>query len=293
MKNKILDLMSKILNKNKNYLKKFFSKVWEIMFKPEILFLPGHLAFSVILSVVPILSIVTAIAASFGLTVQDISDFLSRIFSSIQFEVIIPNILEQPVTLKYISVICIMFYIASNGANSIIIASDQIYGIQQSNYLKRRLKAIFITMLLCILYIFVLIVPLLGNKIISSFDYFDLKNVINPILTIIRGPITWLIIYFFVKSIYVISPDREVHDKGFNIGALFTTVFWLVATYFYSGWINNFTMYDKYYGSLSGLAILMLWIYWLCYIFVIGLCLNVKVENGELEKTGIIKSNKS
>ena len=293
MKNKILDLMSKILNKNKNYLKKFFSKVWEIMFKPEILFLPGHLAFSVILSVVPILSIVTAIAASFGLTVQDISDFLSRIFSSIQFEVIIPNILEQPVTLKYISVICIMFYIASNGANSIIIASDQIYGIQQSNYLKRRLKAIFITMLLCILYIFVLIVPLLGNKIISSFDYFDLKNVINPILTIIRGPITWLIIYFFVKSIYVISPDREVHYKGFNIGALFTTVFWLVATYFYSGWINNFTMYDKYYGSLSGLAILMLWIYWLCYIFVIGLCLNVKVENGELEKTGIIKSNKS
>lgn len=293
MKNKILDLLSKILNKNKNYLKKFFSKVWEIMFKPEILFLPGHLAFSVILSVVPILSIVTAIAASFGLTVQDISDFLSRIFSSIQFEVIIPNILEQPVTLKYISVICIMFYIASNGANSIIIASDQIYGIQQSNYLKRRLKAIFITMLLCILYIFVLIVPLLGNKIISSFDYFDLKNVINPILTIIRGPITWLIIYFFVKSIYVISPDREVHDKGFNIGALFTTVFWLVATYFYSGWINNFTMYDKYYGSLSGLAILMLWIYWLCYIFVIGLCLNVKVENGELEKTGIIKSNKS
>lgn len=293
MKNKILDLLSKIFKKNRNYLKMFFSKVWEIMFKPEILFLPGHLAFSVILSVVPILSIVTAIAASFGLTVQDITDFLSRIFSTIQFEVIIPNILEQPITLKYISVICIMFYIASNGANSIIIASDQIYGIQQSNYLKRRLKAIFITMLLCILYIFVLIVPLLGNKIISSFDYFDLKNVINPILTIIRGPITWLIIYFFVKSIYVISPDREVHDKGLNIGALFTTVFWLVATYFYSGWINNFTTYDKYYGSLSGLAILMLWIYWLCYIFVIGLCLNVKVENGELEKTGIIKSNKS
>ena len=76
------------------------------------------------------------------------------------------------------------------------------------------MKAIVMTMLLCILYIFVLIVPLLGNKIISSFDYFNLKNIIDPILSIIRGPITWFIIYFFVKSIYVIAPDKDVDTKG-------------------------------------------------------------------------------
>ena len=292
MINKILDLLAKIFNKNRKYFKDFFSKVWEIMFKPEMCFLPGHLAFSVILSVVPILSIVTAIAGSLGLTVEDLSSFLNRIFSSINFEVIVPNIMGQEISLKYISVICILFFIAANGASSIIVASDQIYGIKQTDYFRRRMKAIVMTMLLCILYIFVLLVPLLGNKIISSFDYFNLKNIIDPILTIIRGPITWFIIYFFVKSIYVIAPDKVVYTKGMNLGAIFTTVFWLIATYLYSGWINNFTAYDKYYGSLSGLAILMLWIYWLCYIFVIGLCLNVKVENHEMEKTGIIKEVK-
>ena len=234
----------------------------------------------------------TAIASSFGLTVEDLSSFLNRIFSSINFEVIVPNIMGQEISLKYISVICILFFIAANGASSIIVASDQIYGIKQTDYFRRRMKAIVMTMLLCILYIFVLLVPLLGNKIISSFDYFNFKNIIDPILTIIRGPITWFIIYFFVKSIYVIAPDKEVDTRGMNLGAIFTTVFWLIATYLYSGWINNFTAYDKYYGSLSGLAILMLWIYWLCYIFVIGLCLNVKVENHEMEKTGIIKEVK-
>ena len=53
---------------------------------------------------------------------------------------------------------------------------------------------------------------------------------------------------------------------------------------------TNPSYYATYYGSLSNIAILMLWLYWLCYIFVIGLCLNVKVENEEMEKTGIVKT---
>ena len=292
MKNKIINILSKVLRKNKRYLKSFFNKVWEIIGRPYMYFLPGQLAFSVILSFVPLISIISAIGSSFGVDTQLISDFLGKIFSSIKFDLIIPSIFGQEVTIKYISVIIIMFYIAANGANSVIIASNEIYNIKQNNYFRRRMKAIIMTLMLCILYIFVLLVPLLGQKIISSFNYFNLKQVIVPIITIIRGPITWLIIYFFVKSIYVIAPDKEVPHRGINLGALFTTIFWLLATYIYSGWINNFTKYDVYYGSLSNIAVLMLWLYWLSYIFVIGLCLNVKVESETLEKNGIINKEK-
>ena len=290
MKNSIISILSKLLNKNKKYLKEFFKKVWEIIRRPEMNFLPGQLAFSVLLSFVPIISIISAIGTSFGLDIELVSNFLGKIFTSVKFDLIIPSIFGQEVTIRYISVIAIMFYIAANGANSVIIASNLIYNIKQNNYFRRRMKAIIMTMLLCLLYIFVLIVPLLGQKIISSFDYFDLKYIIKPIITIIRGPITWIIIYFFVKSIYVIAPDKEVNHKGINLGALFTTIFWLIATYLYSGWINNFTKYDAYYGSLSSIATLILWLYWLSYIFVIGLSLNVKIEKENLEKTGIIKT---
>lgn len=292
MINKILDLLSKMFNKNRKYFKDFFSKVFEIIMKPEMMVLPGQLAFSFILSVVPIVSIISAIGTMFGVNVDTVSELLGRIFTSIQFDVIVPSIFEQQFNLKYLIVIIVLFYTASNGANSIIVASNQIYGIKKDNYFRRRFKAMVMTLLLCVLYIFILLVPLLGNKIISSFDYFNFKSIIDPILTIIRGPITWFIIYYFVKSIYVIAPDKEVMRSGINLGAVFTTLFWVLATYLYSGWINNFNAYDKYYGSLSNIAILMLWIYWLCYIFVIGLSLNVKVENNELEKTGIVKEVK-
>lgn len=290
MKNKIVDILSKIFKKNKKYIKDFFSKVWEILYKPETMILPGQLAFFVILSLVPLISILTWIGSMLGVSVESVAELLGQIFTSVNFDWIGPILITSKFNLKDVVILGGMFYIAAGGANSIIIASNQIYGIKQGNYIKRRFKAMWMTLLLCILYIFVLIVPLLGNKIISSFNYFDLKSIIDPVLTIVRGPITWFIIYFFVKSIYVLAPDKDVNHKGFNLGAMFTTIFWVILTYIYSWWINNFASYSTYYGGLSNIAILMLWLYWLCFIFVIGLCLNVKVENEELEKTGIIKN---
>lgn len=292
MINKIVEVLSRIFNKNTKYIKNFFSKVWDIIKKPYMMILPGQLAFFIILSAVPILSIITWIGSVLGVSVQTVTDILGKVFTSIKFDLIIPSVIGKELSLSFILVMLFMFYIASNGTHSIIIASDEIYGIKQRGYIKRRGKAILMTLLLCTLYIFVLLVPLLGNKIISSFNYFNIKEILDPILAIIRGPITWLIMYYFLKSIYVIAPDKEIDKKGINLGALFTTIFWLIGTYLYSYWINNFSSYDQFYGSLSTIAILMLWIYWLCYIFVIGLSLNVKVENEELEKTGVIKVKK-
>lgn len=292
MINKIVEVLSRIFNKNTKYIKNFFGKVWDIIKKPYMMILPGQLAFFIILSAVPILSIITWIGSVLGVSVQTVTEILGKVFTSIKFDLIIPSVIGKELSLSFILVMLFMFYIASNGTHSIIIASDEIYGIKQRGYIKRRGKAILMTLLLCTLYIFVLLVPLLGNKIISSFNYFNIKEILDPILAIIRGPITWLIMYYFLKSIYVIAPDKEIDKKGINLGALFTTIFWLIGTYLYSYWINNFSSYDQFYGSLSTIAILMLWIYWLCYIFVIGLSLNVKVENEELEKTGVIKVKK-
>ena len=288
MINKIIDILSKIFKKNKKYIRDFFSKVWDVIFKPETLILPGQLAFFVILSVVPIISIITWIGSLLGISVETVADLLGQIFTSVKFDMFMPSIQVSGAGINDIVVLIVMFYIAANGTNSIVVASNQIYGIKQSNYFKRRFKALWMTLLLCVLYVFILIVPLLGNKIMSSFDFFGIKTIIEPLLAIVRGPLTWIIIFLFVKSIYVMAPDKDVNHKV-NLGAVFTTIFWVILTYIYSLWINNFASFNTYYGGLSNIAILMLWIYWLCYIFVIGLCLNVKVENEVLEKTGIVK----
>ena len=65
-------------------------------------------------------------------------------------------------------------------------------------------------------------------------------------------------------------------SKHTTKGAIFTTISWIVVIQIYSFWVNHFSNYDLFYGSLSNIAILMLMIYLISYILVIGIAINVK-----------------
>ena len=75
-----------------------------------------------------------------------------------------------------------MFYVASKGPASIIVAANEIYGTPQSAWIKRRLKAIIMTIILVILYLFIILVPVLGEKIIDAIDYFHIKSIFKEII---------------------------------------------------------------------------------------------------------------
>ena len=219
---------------------------------------------------------------------HNLSSLINNVFPNMDINLTTATFDTSTMSISLILIFIVMFYIASNGANSLIITSNEIYGIKQSNILKRRLKAILMTILFVILFIFILIVPLLGTKILEAVDYFNLENYIMPLIPFVKGPLTWVIIFSVIRLIYSIAPDRLMPNARVYSGALFTTIGWIVATSIFSKFINYNTTYSIYYGSLSGIATLMLWVYILSFIFVIGMSLNYRAEKEKLEKTGTI-----
>ena len=83
----------------------------------------------------------------------------------------------------------------------------------------------------------------------------------------------------------MIAPDRKIPGNYVNLGALFTSVGWILSTGIYLFYVRNFAKYSLYYSGLTNIAILMIWIYILATIFVIGMGLNLKREHEELERT--------
>ena len=276
------------LKERLNRIKKFILNVWEIMWRPEMAVLPGQLAFFVILSLVPIITLIGYGASFFDISVGTIIKVIEANFGADITQLILPIIGGKSIDLNLLLMLGLMFYVASNGADSIIVASNQIYNIKQSSWIKRRIKALFLTIMIVILVLFVLLVPAFGSKIIDTVDYFNMKSTLANILEIMQGPISWLIMFVFIKIIYTISPDRAQPSSRVNLGAIFTTAGWIIATAIYSNYIKNFAEYKLFYAGLSNIAILMLWIYFLSFIFVIGMSLNSKFELEELEITGTI-----
>lgn len=276
------------MKKIKRRIKLFFKNFRAALSKPEMMVLPGQLAFFFVLSVVPTITLIGYTAGILNISTDSIFNFMSKAFNKSIASYLIVNP-TKAMGIKSILTIVIGYYFASNGASSIIVTSNTIYGIENTSFLKRRLKAFLMTFIIVLLFIFMVIVPVFGNKITEMIAFVNMNQKVTDrvlyVFNFIKGPITWFIMFFFIKILYTMAPDKKVESRYVNKGAIFTTFGWVVATYIYSYYISHFAQYDVFYGNLSNIIVLMLWFLLLAYILTLGIAMNHRVEKEELEKT--------
>ena len=275
--------------KLKDELNDFWDNFKKALFKPEMAILPGQLAYFFVLAIVPTITLITYEAALLNLSTDVIYDFIRSAFGTDIASMLLATSRSSEKGIGFFLVVIIGYFLASNGPASIIVTSNTIYGEKQEGFFKRRIKAFIMTFILVLLFIFMLIVPLFGTKIIELFNHVSLNsnvsNNVSMVISFLQGPITWLIMYIFIKVIYTIAPNKKVRSKNVGYGALFTSVSWIIITYIYSYYINNIANYTTFYGGLANIVILMFWFYLLAYAFTIGIALNYRKEEKEMEKT--------
>lgn len=273
--------------------KNFFKKVFNVIKRPEMAVLPGQLAFFFVLSVVPIVTLITYGTSFLHLSMDFIGNFIDKAFGEDIVDLIVPMVSVSNIDFRFFLTLFVGFVIASNGATSIIVTSNSIYGIPNTSFIRRKTKAVIMTFIIVLLFIFILIVPVFGKHIIEAITFVNMNETITHTITfafnLLKGPITWFIIFCFIKILYTMAPDRKLESIYVNYGAAFTTIMWVIITALYSYYINNFANYAVFYGGLANIVMLMLWVYFLAFIFVIGMALNYKEEVIKLEKTGAIK----
>ena len=276
----------------KNKFSKYWTEFLEIIRKKEMGILPAHLAYYFIISIIPAFTIIFFVATSFNIPTNAISNFLSETFSKSVSDMLMSNITFTSVGLNNLVFFIISFYITSNGAKSIITASNIVFNIKDSNVLRKTIKSFVITVFLVILITFILVVPLFGAHILKLLEIIGIAgkvmNLINLLYPILKWPLTLFIMFIFIKLIYTMAPDEKIKSSYVNKGAIFTTISWTIITAIYSFYINNIANYSRIYGALSNIVILMLWFWFISYAFVVGLVLNYKNSEEENEKTNTI-----
>lgn len=282
--------IKKIKDKSFESFKKYISKIYEIIMEPEMGILPGQVAFSMLLSIVPIITLLGYAASLFGINMEYIIDTLDGVIPS-GASFFVPYLKGRSIDLGLTLVFIWMFYLASNGCNSVILISNQIYGINQSNWIKRRIKAIFMTISIVLIILFLLIIQVFGAKLLNVLSFVSFYDKLKIIFRYLRTPIIWVVLFVFLKAFYEFSPDRVRKRTHIYTGTIFTTIGWFVVTAVYTALAKNITRYNLFYGALTNVAFLMIWLYFIAFVFVIGLSLNYgsEKEKNTLDKTGAIK----
>jgi len=249
--------------------------------RPYMRILPGQLAFFFLMSLIPIIALVGTIASTFSISVETLALTLEETFPGDISNTILTLISGEGLNFNMIVFLASAFLLASNGAQSMIITSNIVYNFKGGNMIKRRIKAILMTFVVVGLIFFLLIVPVFGSFILNMLREYSpdarLVDYLYNLYSVFKYPLSLLIIYVNIKLLYTISPDENIPGKTTTKGAIFTTLTWLIATEIYSVYVARFSTYDIFYGSISNIIVLLLWIYILSYIFVLGMAFNAGV----------------
>lgn len=268
-------------------IKKMGHSFWDIIIKPEMGVLPGQIAFFLVLSIIPLVTLVGYICGLFSMSIDTISglvvDFLPKEITNL----LLPYILKKTSVSNTIIFMVIGFFVASNGCYSIINACNTLYGIRGNGYINNRIKALFLTIILVSLFFTTVAFLAFGDVILNAIMHWGfiepLSEQVYYILVLLKWPFALVVIFAFIKLIYKMAPDQYISGKLVNKGSLFVTFSWLLVTALYSFYINNLAHYDIFYGTLANIVILMMWIYILSYLLVVGIAINVNQYN--LEKS--------
>lgn len=119
--------------------------------------------------------------------------------------------------------------------------------------------------------------------------HFDLGIAGRLLIQIARWGLLVGVMILALGVLYRVAPDRQ--DPRFrwaSVGAIVATVLWVAGSVAFSFYVSNFGSYNKTYGALAGVVVLLLWLYLTCYAILLGAEINsaAELQTGEDTTTG-------
>ena len=179
-------------------------------------------------------------------------------------------------------------WMASKGVLSLQRGLNRIYFAKETrNGLWLRMRCLCFTMAGILAMVLLLGMHLISQDLIESLlkDGRFLGIVLDR-LTRLKYVLTVLVLTGFFSVMYTAFPNRAVRFSSSLPGAFSTAVLWVVFSQLFTFYVDHFGNYSLYYGSLSVIALAMLWLYVCIYLFFCGGILNRMLEQ-QMARSGI------
>lgn len=261
-------------------IKIYIKQLMEKFSEHNVTLLAAGQAYYYLLSVFPLLIVAFAIIPYLNLDPNEIMNTVEKSLPSGMAEVFEDNIVSLIETpqggLLTIGVIGALWS-ASNGVNAFIKSVNSAYDVEETrSFITVRLMALGLTVGLIIALGIAILLPVFGNIIVK---YLDMILVLGSSKTILLQLLRWTISIIVLTGIllmfYRFAPNTELPFKSTLPGALVASVAWLLISFGFSFYIDNFGNYSATYGSLGGIIILMMWFFLTGLILMVGALINV------------------
>ncbi|MBK8967524.1 MAG: YihY/virulence factor BrkB family protein [Saprospiraceae bacterium] len=171
-------------------------------------------------------------------------------------------------------------WFASNGMLSMMdgFEKDHHVTFRKRSAMEKRLIAIQLTFLIGLVLVGAVIFVILGNTILSFvFDYVKVDLLTKIAVFFFRWIVVVLLFYAGFSTIYRYGAATRRRIPFFNPGSMLATFLSILISWGFSFYVDNFGSYNKLYGSIGTLIVLMVWMQLNCMILLIGFEVNAGI----------------
>lgn len=175
----------------------------------------------------------------------------------------------------------LVVFTSSNAMMGIIRTFDRsVIEKRKTNFLKKRLRAIRLIITLVSLVLGTVLISVGQGYLFSKIMHWaSIKN--GSVIKLIQTS-RWLVsLFLFVIAIgyiYKHAPTSVTKSKLITPGAIIASVLMIVITGLFSYWAKNISTYNKFYGSIGSLIILMVLIFLNSMMLLVGYELNISID---------------
>jgi len=184
---------------------------------------------------------------------------------------------DRALGIGLIVAVLLALWSASGGVGNLMKAVNIAYDEQEKRgFVKQRATALLLTFGAVL---FLLLTLGLVAVVPAVLDQLSLGTVGRVIAQVVRWAALVVAVVVALAVVYRVAPDRDApRFRWVNLGAIIATVLWVLGSVGFSFYVGNFGNYNKTYGAVAGVAVLMLWLYLTCYIVLLGAEINAESE---------------
>jgi membrane protein len=260
------------------------ANVWQRLGDHNTSVLAAAVAFYSFLSIFPAIA---ALVSLYGLVANpnDLGNEIDTLRAVVPAEMLSPlsdwlaNLISKPRTsfgLGLIISITLSIWSARYATATLMTALDVAYGIaEQRSFLLYNAVALLLTLALIVLVGFAMALVAILPPLIG---FLPLPSGWQSAILWIRWPILLLMLVAAVVLLYRFAPNRSDARWEFaSAGALLAVLGLVAGSYSFSLYISAFAAYDKTYGSLGAVAVLLTWLWIAAYFVLAGAELNAAI----------------
>jgi membrane protein len=173
---------------------------------------------------------------------------------------------------------------ASGGVGNIVTAVNLAYDeVETRNFFKLKVTSLLLTLGAIV---FVLITFGLVAVVPIVLEALPLGGVGTVLAQVVRWVLLLSVFAGALAVLYRVAPDRDDPKlRWVSLGSIAVTIVWALVSLGFSFYVDRFGSYDKTYGAIAGVIVLMLWLYLTCYLVLLGAEINSEAEHQTAQDT--------